>query len=64
MMLHCEKDYLTSAHQIEHEIVIRHEFAQVVFFTEELAKFLGKRPRFCRFDDVCQEQAPGLRESA
>lgn len=64
MMLHGEKDHLASAHQIEHEIVVHHEFAQVACFAEECAQFLGQRLCFCRFDGMSEERAPGLRESA
>jgi len=64
MMLDGEKGHLSTAHQIEHEIVVHHEFAQVIFFAEECAQFLGQRLCFCRFDGVSQEQTPGLQESA
>ena len=64
MVFHGEENNLTPAHQIEHEIFVRHEFVQVVFFAEEFAQFLGKRFRFCRFDGVSQERSTGLREPA
>ena len=64
MMIHCEKDHLASAHQVEHEIVVHHEFAQVVSFREELAQCLGSGVRFRRSHRPGQERSTGFRESA
>lgn len=64
MMLHCEKDHLASAHQVEHEVVVHHEFAQVVSFTKKLAQFLGSGGRFRGSYRPGQERSTGLRESA
>lgn len=63
-MLHCEKDHLSSAHQVEHEIVVHYEFAQVVSFREELAQFLGSGVRFRGFHRPGQERSTGFWESA
>ena len=41
MVFHGEEDYLMSAHQIEHEIVVQYELSQIVFLVEELAQSLG-----------------------
>ena len=64
MMFHGEKDHLATAHQIEHEIFVRHKFTQVVFFVEESAQCLGQCLCFCRFDGVTQKGSTGLRELA
>jgi len=45
MVLHSEEDHLISAYDIEQEIVVHHEFAQVVSFaiTVVSKKFLYKK---------------------
>ena len=46
MMLHSEEDDLVLADQVEHQIVVHYEFAQIVSFVEEFAQIFSKCIRF------------------
>ncbi len=47
MMFHGEKGHLASAHEIQHKILIHHEFAQIVSFVQEFTQVGPQHVRLC-----------------
>lgn len=64
MVFHGEEDDLISSQQVEHEVLVHHEFAQVVPFAEEFGQLFVPHLCFCGFDRVGHKRSAGLWESA